>query len=89
MSRPAFQRRHYLMLADAIAATRALPHDSPAEQMADLVEYLSDKLAADNPEFSRDTFRRACDQEDARELHPRKRSCRLCREGARHLVCAR
>ena len=58
-ARPTFQKRHYDVIAAAIAATAVLPHDSPAECLTDLIEALCDRFAADNPEFRRDQFHTA------------------------------
>jgi hypothetical protein len=66
--KPAFQRRHYVQLAQAISRIRTLaPHqESPEEALRDLQEEIADLLARDNGNFSRDRFAEACKPTQAR-----------------------
>lgn len=61
--KPAFQRRHYVLLAEAIKRVRTLGphHDTPAEALRDAQEAVADLLAADNPKFDRERFAAACE----------------------------
>lgn len=58
--RATFERRHYRRIAEALAAAKRRPADSPLEAILDLQEDLADLFAADNDNFQRSTFRRAC-----------------------------
>lgn len=58
--RPDFQKRHFRTIANAIKATRNLPHDSAQEAIADLVETLVATFKVDNADFNEATFRGAC-----------------------------
>jgi len=58
--RTTFERRHYAAVADIVRCTRALPHDSPDEVWTDLTEEFCRRFAADNGNFQRATFKRAC-----------------------------
>ena len=59
-TKPTFAKRHFNVVADAIAVTAALPHDTPREALRDLVEGLVERFKADNTEFQPQRFREAC-----------------------------
>lgn len=69
--KPAFQRRHYVALAAAIARVRALGphHDTPADALRDAQEAVADLLAADNPKFNRERFAAACERQATTRPH--------------------
>ena len=66
--KPAFQRRHYGLLAEAIKRVRTLNphHDTPAEALRDAQEEIADLLARDNPKFDRERFAAACEAQAQR-----------------------
>lgn len=66
MSKPMFQHRHYVAIAQVMADSRPLQVDGDFYH-GTRVEWrlrrsmLADMFAADNPNFSRDRFEAACE----------------------------
>jgi hypothetical protein len=56
-----FHKRHYEKIALAIQDARRLIRCDGIEQMECVVNCLADVFAADNGEFKRDRFKRACE----------------------------
>lgn len=63
MCKPTFQKRHYEAIAEAMqqALMRSNQGDVVRQGVYDAIEALEDLFAADNGQFKRDRFARACE----------------------------
>jgi len=58
---PRFAKRHYEAIAQAMQDARTHLRSDAVNQQECVIHCLADMLAADNPEFKRARFERACE----------------------------